>query len=80
MELNQENITDKSVISVLDTDEDSTWTQLLRRADDRPGSPNNAVRDEVARYSKEKIFLKRLGPLKSTGSEIIKDTLTYLNW
>ena len=80
MELNQENITDKSVISVLDTDEDSTWTQLLRRVYDRPGSPNNAVRDEVARYSKEKIFSKRLGPLKSTGSEIIKDTLTYLNW
>ena len=80
MELNQENITDKSVISVLDTDEDSTWTQLLRRVYDRPGSPNNAVRDEVTRYSKEKLVSKRLGPLKSTGSEIIKDTLTYLNW
>ena len=80
MELNQENITVKSVISVLDTDEDSTWTQLLRRVYDRPGSPNNAVRDEVARYSKEKLVSKRLGPLKSTGSEIIKDTLTYLNW
>ena len=80
MELNQENITEKSVISALDTDEDSTWTQLLRRVYDRPGSPNNAVRDEVARYSKEKLVSKRLGPLKSTGSEIIKDTLTYLNW
>ena len=61
---NQGNITDESVISVLDTDEDSTWTQLVRgAADDRHESPNYAVRDEVARYLKEKLVLQRLDPL-----------------
>ena len=49
---------DKSLIynKSVDTDEDSTWIQLLRGAsDDRPDLPNNAVRDEVARYLKEKL-------------------------
>jgi len=61
---NQGDITDESVVSVLDTDEDITWTQLLRgAADDRPESPNNAVRDEVARYLREKLVSQRLDPL-----------------
>ena len=61
---NKGDITDESVISVLDTDEDSTWTQLLRgAADDRPESRNNAVMDEVARYLKEKLVSQRLDPL-----------------
>ena len=54
---------DKSLIynKSVDTDEDSTWIQLLRGAsDDRPDSPNNAVRDEVARYLKEKLVSQRL--------------------
>ena len=57
---------DKSLIynKSVDTDEDSTWIQLLRGAsDDRPDSPNNAVRDEVARYLKEKLVSQRLDPL-----------------
>ena len=32
-------------------------------ADDRPESPDNAVRDEVARYLKEKLVSQRLDPL-----------------
>ena len=45
-------------------DEDSTWTQLLREAaDDRPESPNNAVRDKVTRYLKEKLVSQNLDPL-----------------
>ena len=61
---NQGDITDESVISVLDTDKDSTWTQILRgAADDWPVSPINAVRDEVARYLKGKLVSQRLDPL-----------------
>ena len=61
---NQGDITDESVISVLDMDEDSTRTQLLREAaDDRPKSPNNAVRDKIARYLKEKLVSQRIDPL-----------------
>ena len=61
---NQGDITDESVVSVLDTDEDSTCTQLPRgAADNRPESPYNAVRDEVARYLREKLVSQRLDPL-----------------
>ena len=57
--------TDESVISVADNEEDIAWNHLLRGNIDESGSPNNVIRDEVTRYTKEKLSPQRLDPLES---------------